>query len=79
MASQELSGVMFLRINLSNPKYYNCVIYLPKIRKKYTLYISHKDIKYKLEKLNILLKKVPRSEPKATIIDIRYEGQAVVK
>lgn len=79
LAKKELPDVMFLRINLSNPKYYNCEIYLPKIKKKYTLYISYKDLGYKIEKLHKLLNKTPRTEPNATIIDMRYEGQAVVK
>jgi hypothetical protein len=79
LAARELPGVMFLRINQSNPKYFNCEIYLPKIKKRYTLYISHKDLEYKLEMLHSLLKKTPRTEPKAKIIDMRYEGLGVVK
>ena len=74
-----LPEMMILRISMNNPDYYNNDVYLPRYRKRYTLYIAKKGINAKLFALKILLKDIIRTKPKATVIDMRYQGQTVVK
>ncbi len=79
VASKEIPGVMLLRINLSNPKHFNAEIYIPETRKIYTLYVNRKGLNEKLKELRAVLQDIPKTKPKATVIDLRYKEKAVIK
>ena len=79
LASKIIPNMMIFRISLSDPKYFNTSVYIPAYKKRYILYLSRKDLENKLYALKALLKEIQKTRPDATVIDMRFEGSAVVK
>ncbi len=79
ISSNIIPNMQISRISLSNPKYFNMGIYIPAYRKRYNLYLSHNDLEYKLGMLKNVLQRINIEKPKATIIDMRFKGNAIVK
>lgn len=79
LAFKYLPNMKILRISLSDPQYFNTSVYIPEYRKRYVLYLNRKKAEDNLHALTLLLKEIQKTRPDATIIDMRYEGQAVVK
>jgi len=79
LASKHIPEMHISRISMSDPKFFNSAVSIPGLRKKYTLYIARKGLSQKIDVLKVLLDEVARNRPDAKIIDMRYEGQAVVK
>jgi cell division septal protein FtsQ len=78
-AANIVPEMRFLRISLNNPRYFQTIIRVDGTRKNYKLFISKKGVEVKLHALKPLLARISSSHPKATTIDMRYKGQAVVK
>ena len=79
MMKRSVANIVILRINISNSDFYRCDIYVPKFKKKYLLYLSHERVENKLYVLNTLLNEDSLPKPGAKIIDLRNDGQAVLK
>ena len=79
-AEKIVKEIKLIRISMSNPKYFNNAIYIPYTRKRYTFYISRESLDYKLARLKELIPRLKsRQNQNATVIDMRYKGQAVVR
>ena len=78
-AAKTVKEIKLLRISMSSPKYFNNEIYVPCTGRRYIFYISRESLGYRLTKLKKLIPRLKTENPDATIIDMRYKGQAVVK
>lgn len=78
-AERIVPDIRFLRISLNNPQYFQTEIRVANSRKNYKLFLSRKGVEIKLHALAKLLSRISASHSKATTIDMRYKGQAVVK
>ena len=78
-AARIVPDMRFTRISLNNPAYFQAGIRLDSVKRNYKLYLSRKKVEVQLRSLEKLLSRVSSSHPNATVIDMRYKGQAVIK
>ena len=79
-SKKQCPRVIFKRISLNNVKEFNTTIYDFNTQNYYKLLLPRKYINLKLDELNLTLKKLPFiSSKKIKSIDLRFEGQAVLK
>jgi len=67
------------RVALSNPAYFYLRARYPGIRDEFDLYLDRAKPAGKIAKLEKILKNVAKLRPNAKVVDVRYDGQAVVK
>ncbi|NOY75498.1 MAG: FtsQ-type POTRA domain-containing protein [Kiritimatiellaeota bacterium] len=78
-AAKIVPEARFLRVSGHNPKYFKITMRIDGSKRILTLYMSKKGVEVKLRVLAKLLPRIPSSHPNATVIDMRYKGQAVVE
>ena len=78
-ASKLAPAIRFELISMNSPNYFKTYISVSPSERRFTLYLSRKNVEVKLAALAKLLPKIANRRSKAKIIDMRYKGQAVVK
>jgi len=77
--SESVPGLEVRRVSLGNPDYFALRVRYPGMSREFDLYLDRRKLAGKLAKLGDVLKKSAGMRPGAKVVDMRCDGQAVVR